>query len=77
MVNTQIEFKYCIRNITAVCNPRQKSVRDKIQSKTKLCRKKNLLENKFCWKKNSQIEFVMDFQHAFLSCLGQIDAYHH
>ena len=49
-------------------------IRDKIQSGTKF-EKKKLLE------KNSQIlsliEFCLDFQCAFLSCLRQIDAYYH
>ena len=49
----------CIRNTTAVCNPRQNPVRQ-IQSKTKF----SLSEKNFVGKKNSQIFSVMEF------CLG-------
>ena len=35
MVLFQIQLNDCIQNTTAVCNPRQNSVPDKIQSQTK------------------------------------------
>ena len=44
----------CIRNATAVCNPRQNSVRDKMQEKY------FLLEKQFCWTKICQKKIVSD-----------------
>ena len=53
MLNTSLELNDCIRNTTALCNPRQNSVQDKIQNlvgekilSEKKLSKRNLLEKK-------------------------------
>ena len=82
---TNQQLNNCIRNTTAVCNPRQNLVRDKFSPRQNsvLDKIQNffLLEKKFVGKKNLRfclgLNFVTDFQCTFLSCLGQIDAYHH
>ena len=52
VVSCKIQLNDCVRNTTAVCNPRQNSLRDKIQSKTKSSPRQNpknfLSEKKFC-----------------------------
>ena len=54
-VGNNRKFNDCMRNTTAVCNPRQNSVQEKIQSKTKFSWKKD------CQKKNSQIFSQTEF----------------
>ena len=58
------ELNDCIRNTTAVCNPIQNSVRDKIQSETKFSPRQNpriffFIGKLFCQKKIS--DFVLDW----------------
>ena len=83
----QSKLNDCLRNTTAVCNPRQNSVRGKVQSETKyslrhnsvqekIVRKKNLSEKKIVSKKNC-LRHCLQFPVRKVSCLEQIDAYHH
>ena len=44
-LSTQTQINDCIQNTTVLCNPRQNSVQDKTQSKTKFIPRQN-------WKKN-------------------------
>ena len=72
MIAYEIQLRYVIRD---KFSPRENSVGRNFSGI------KILLEKKFCRKKNSQIfswtEFCLGFPVCFLSCLGQIDAYHH
>ena len=62
-------------------------IQDQIQSKTKFSLRKNLRKNFFCWKKilsekeNCQEKICLEHSLGFpvhkVSCLGQINAYHH
>ena len=74
MGQERIELNDCIGNTTTVCilrqNLRQNSVQEKIREKDFLSEKK-LSAKKFV------SEVVSDFQCAFLTCLRQINAYHH
>ena len=76
-----LQLNDCIRNKTVVCNPRQNSVRDKFSQRQNSVGKKILGyflgPNFFSDCILSQIEFVLDFQRAFLSYLRKNDAYHH
>ena len=69
MISYELQLRYVILD-----KIQSESVRDKIFEKKKLL-EKNLLE------KNSQIfshtKFCLRFPVHFLSCLRQIDAYHH
>ena len=65
----------CIQNTTALCNPRQNTVSDKIVSETKFSRRQNpVQDDKFIRNKNGQkkmvVDIVSDFQCAFLSFVG-------
>ena len=87
----QSETKFSLNQSETKFSLRQNSVQDKIQSQTKseifffrqnfLCQEKIIYQKKkICWKKFSfclGLNFVSDFQCAFLSCFGQIDAYYH
>ena len=88
MIEYEIQLRYVIRG-----KIQSESVLDKIQSKTKFSLRKiqEFFQKKYCWKKkfvgkkilrfflrlNFVLDVVSDFQCTFLSCLGQIDAYHH
>ena len=84
---TMIQLNDCIRNTTAVCNPRQNSVQDQIQSETKYSLRLYLEKsekNIFCQekflKKNIVRKFCLRSCLGFpvhkVSCLGPIAAYH-
>ena len=61
------KLKDCTRNTTAVYNPRQNLVRDKIQSKTNIVRDKIQSGKNFSdrWEKILGLHFVSDFQCTF------------
>ena len=72
----------CIRNATAVCNSRQNSVQDKIQSEKKNFVRKKIVGKKFLLEKiilseKVCLRFCLGLTVVKVSCLGQIDAYHH
>ena len=62
-VGTPLTLNDCIRNTTAVCNPRQNSVRDKIQS-LKKSEKNTFLSEKKTVQKEIVSDVVLDFQCA-------------
>ena len=83
MIACEIQLRYVIRD---KIQSKTNSVRDKIQSETKFLSEKIFFEKNFYWEKSLakknlrfylRLNFVSDFQCTFLSCLGQIDAYHH
>ena len=62
----------CIRNKTAVCNPGENSVRDKIQpEKNVFCHKKIFVRRKIC------LGFCLELTVTKVSCLRQVNAHHH
>ena len=49
----QSKLNDCLRNTTAVCNPRQNSVRGKVQSETKSSLRQNSVQEKIVRKKKT------------------------